>query len=167
MDGLNQRIDEYREFARVTSAAFSKANPKLPINFRRTIAGITREMSELSDRCSKLKASDPLPELCRQAMRLVDADDKEKKNKLTPLSKEVLSMAEPRRDIIGSFRACAKRLRDHAGMNCVTDPEARELAVELRRHAGNVLRNRYYIEDDWRGEKHKIPPYWLGPRPFQ
>jgi len=54
--------------------------------------------------------------------------------------------------ILTVYRTAAKRIRDRAGEEIVRDAAAWETGEELRARTASVLRNRYYLEGDWRGE---------------
>ena len=58
-----------------------------------------------------------------------------------------------RQDILTKYRDFAKRVRDNAGIIVTKEPETKNTSEEIRRLAQNVLRKRYYLEGDWRGEK--------------
>jgi hypothetical protein len=60
---------------------------------------------------------------------------------------------QERQHILATYREFVKRLRDEAGLALLGDPNAREAGEQIRRRAAEVLRNRYYLEGDWRGEK--------------
>jgi hypothetical protein len=57
-----------------------------------------------------------------------------------------------RRAVLAEYRRVAKSAYDAAGRAVVSSPELKPIADALRERARNVLRNRYYLEGDWRGE---------------
>ncbi len=63
----------------------------------------------------------------------------------------ILALAE-RQAVLREYRELAKATRDKAGLVITEKPEAKELAEGIRELTQKVLRNRYYLEGDWRGE---------------
>jgi hypothetical protein len=61
----------------------------------------------------------------------------------------------------------AVNLRDAAGSAVLSQPELIAAAEKVRALCQGVLRNRYYVEADWRGEDYDVPAFWLGPRPYE
>jgi Tol biopolymer transport system component len=58
-----------------------------------------------------------------------------------------------RQEILRRYRDFVKGLRNRAGIAITEDPGAKDASEEIRRLAHNILRERYYLEGDWRGEK--------------
>ena len=54
--------------------------------------------------------------------------------------------------MLKEYREFAKTIRDNAGLAIIERPEAKDAAQQVRELTQKVLRNRYYLEDDWRGE---------------
>jgi len=57
-----------------------------------------------------------------------------------------------RQKILSQYRPWVKRVRDGAARMMVTNAEFKPIGDELREKTRTVLRNRYYLERDWRGE---------------
>ena len=57
-----------------------------------------------------------------------------------------------RRRVLAHYRALARRVCDGAARLIVTAPDLQAEGEELRGMARALLRNRYYLEGDWRGE---------------
>jgi len=57
-----------------------------------------------------------------------------------------------RQDILEQYRQWTQTMCGRAARVAVTQPQFKEVAGELERRAHAVLRNRYYLEGDWRGE---------------
>jgi hypothetical protein len=57
-----------------------------------------------------------------------------------------------RQRILSEYRTWVKNTRDGAAKLIITHPESQATADELRRKTHAILRNRYYLEGDWRGE---------------
>ena len=66
------------------------------------------------------------------------------------LSELVLS---ERQEVLTQYRDFIKGVRNRAGMTVSKDPRARAICEDIRKLAQNILRERYYLEGDWRGEK--------------
>jgi len=58
-----------------------------------------------------------------------------------------------RQRIIERYRAAVQHIRDAAGRLVTTTPQCKGAADELRAMTQAVLRNRQFLEGDWRGEK--------------
>lgn len=67
-------------------------------------------------------------------------------------SRRCRRLLSERQAILTVYRNAAKRIRDQAGAEIVRDAAACETGEELRARTGRILRNRYYLEGDWRGE---------------
>jgi len=57
-----------------------------------------------------------------------------------------------RQNILAQHRALLKRVQDGAAQIVLTNPDLESVSNELREKTRAVLRNRYYLEGDWRGE---------------
>lgn len=57
-----------------------------------------------------------------------------------------------RQNILAEYRPWVKRLRDGAARIVLTDAAFKPIGDELRERTRTILRNRYYLERDWRGE---------------
>ncbi len=57
-----------------------------------------------------------------------------------------------RQGILSEYRTWAKRTRDGVAQLIISHPELKATGDELRRRTHALLRNRYYLEGDWRGE---------------
>jgi hypothetical protein len=61
------------------------------------------------------------------------------------------SLAERQR-ILSECRDSVKRIHDLAGYGILVEQDFKPLGDELRRRAHVILRDRFYLEGDWRGE---------------
>ena len=59
---------------------------------------------------------------------------------------------EERLAVIDAARRFAQRVRDDAGLYIVAHPDAPASCEKVRATARDILRDRYYLERDWRGE---------------
>ena len=57
-----------------------------------------------------------------------------------------------RQRLLSEYREFAKRARDKAGIEITKEPQVRAEAQKIRKLAQKILRRRYYMEGDWRGE---------------
>ena len=57
-----------------------------------------------------------------------------------------------RQRILSEYRAWVKGTRDQTAELILSDPTFKTVGDELRRKTQAVLRDRYYLEGDWRGE---------------
>jgi|GEM_PF-1632049 len=57
-----------------------------------------------------------------------------------------------RQRILSGYRTWVKCTRDRTAQLIITDPEFKTIGDDLRRKTQAILRNRYYLEGDWRGE---------------
>ena len=57
-----------------------------------------------------------------------------------------------RESVLGAYRERVKGVRDAAACRVIRDPAFKAVGDELRRLTQRVLRNRCYLENDWRGE---------------
>ena len=69
---------------------------------------------------------------------------------LSSLSRAALS---ERQKVLDAYRELAKRVRDEAGLQIILTPQIKEQYEAVRKMTRDILRNRYYLEGDWRGEK--------------
>jgi len=67
-------------------------------------------------------------------------------------SRRCLRFASERQQTLSKYRTWIKRTCDNTGEAIIAHPELKSIGDELRRKAHAVLRNRYYLEGDWRGE---------------
>jgi hypothetical protein len=58
-----------------------------------------------------------------------------------------------RQEILKRYRDFVKGLRNKAGIAITEEPGTKDTSEEIRGLAQNILRERYYLEGDWRGEK--------------
>ena len=68
------------------------------------------------------------------------------------LSKLARNSQADRLKVIRLYRQFAKTLRSEAGRAVTEDPGLRDVGNALRTMTQQILRSRYYLEDDWSGE---------------
>ena len=64
----------------------------------------------------------------------------------------VLALSQ-RQKVLTEYREFVKNLRDEAALMVTEEPGLRDISERIRRLTQGILRNRYYLEGDWRGEK--------------
>ena len=57
-----------------------------------------------------------------------------------------------RQALLARCRASVQRMRDQAGYQIIADPTFKPTGDAIRRRTQAILRNRFYLEGDWRGE---------------
>ena len=68
------------------------------------------------------------------------------------LHKTALAALAGRQEALAEYRSLAKSLREESGYLISQHPELAGPAGEIREKTGKILRKRYYLEGDWRGE---------------
>ncbi|MBN2312248.1 MAG: PD40 domain-containing protein [Candidatus Hydrogenedentes bacterium] len=71
----------------------------------------------------------------------------------THFANQCRSILAERQAIVQACRDWAKRTCDGAGRIAVAQPDRKPAADEIRARMHTLLRNRLYLEDDWRGEE--------------
>jgi Tol biopolymer transport system component len=139
VEGLDQRLKEYDDFDRKVQD--SGAAPQ-------------KTLAELAEKQRGLPASADIPALSDAIKQLTARESGNNKRKFEECRKAILAVSGPREELLKAYRQRVVALRDSG------DDRLRALCQE-------VLRNRFYIEADWRGEPFGAPAYWLGPRPYE
>jgi hypothetical protein len=67
-------------------------------------------------------------------------------------SRTCIRFRSERQRILSQYRIWIKGTRDRTAQLIITDPKFKTVGDELRRKTQAVLRDRYYLEGDWRGE---------------
>jgi len=70
----------------------------------------------------------------------------------TAFSYRCIRFQAERQRILTGYRTWIKSTRDRAAQLIIAEPEFKAVGEELRRKTRAVLRDRYYLEGDWRGE---------------
>jgi len=76
-----------------------------------------------------------------------------KKKEFDKLCEVSQSALGERQAVLTDYREFAKTVRDNAGMLITRQKEAKDVAERIRALTQGALRNRYYLEGDWRGEE--------------
>ncbi|MFC1713446.1 hypothetical protein ACFL6S_07260 [Candidatus Poribacteria bacterium] len=155
LEGLDNRIEEYEKFLdelKESCEVDERYSPETVeflngveqgiANLRSGIAeSYVTEIGEISQAIGEIKGS------------LGTSDylwDRNEFSDFWELSEAGLS---ERQEILTRYRDFVKRVRNHAGMTISKDAGARVVCEDVRELTQNILRNRYYLEGDWRGEE--------------
>ena len=165
LEGMDQRLAEYETFASrieelCAGAAGGSAAGRLVESVRQTWG----ELHLLLQQRQGLKKPAEAAEFCEKIKSLAQAKSEESQAESNAAREGIVTVAGERQEMLRSCRALVKEIRDQAGAACLRQPEVRGLADKIRELCREVLRMRYIVEDDWRGEAHEVPPFWLGPR---
>ena len=152
--GLDDRMEEY-EKALARLEEFCAANRKQDTEADRFLAVVERDAKRLRARLANpfitgvwevSDAAEVVKECLGTSMMLWDRDEF---YRFWDLS--ALALSE-RQDILTKYRDFVKEVRNSAGMAVTQIPEGRAVLEKMRKLTQNVLRKRYYLEGDWRGE---------------
>ena len=148
LKGLDNRIEEYETFLVNLEnlcvehvASLSKIEKSIE-NLRGTLAHLSiTEIGKVSDSIEAVRGCLGTGE---------ELWDRDEFYRFRKISESALS---ERQEILTKYRDFVKRVRNRVGIMITEEPETKELSEEIRRLTQNVLRKRYYLEGDWRGEK--------------
>jgi hypothetical protein len=160
LQGLDQRLKEYADFA-------SELQPLCKPSEDAGLAAAAAKFAELDAKRRGLKGSEGILPLCTKIRQLTAKQSGENRKQSEECAKAILAAGRPREEMLRSYRKLTVSLRDAAGCAALTRPELIGLAEKVRALCQNVLRNRFYVEGDWRGEDYEVPAWWLGPRPYE
>ena len=160
LKGLDNRIEEYKKFlvgldnlcktnrkklktGNVPSITFLNAIEKNIVDLRRSIADLPiTGIGVISDSIEAIKS-------CMGTQDTLSWDRIEFE-KFRDVSKSALL---ERQQILTKYRNFVKELRNSTGIIITEQPETIDIYEEIRLITQNILRERYYLEGDWRGEK--------------
>jgi len=164
VEGMDQRLAEYERFGQEIASV--KAAPAAA-TLADALAGCSKKLAALAEQRRGLKsAQDALP-IVAKIRQLTTKDSSENRKQFEAYCKDLLAAVGPREELLKAYRKLAIEVRDAAGIAPLAQPELLEVAERIRALCQGVLRNRLHIEGDWRGEDYKVPPFWLGPRPYE
>lgn len=139
--GLDARLAEYQHF--ITSLAAIKGQAESERQFLSDLAAQAAKATGPGRR--KMTPYEEIKQAADQDMRA----DKARKR----LRQTVERALEERLAALRAYRAFARRVRLAAGKALLAGRISPSLCHKLRAMAWNVLRHRYYLEDDWLGEQ--------------
>ena len=153
LKGLDGRIQEYRDFIaslkkqaivsrEVIEKIESQVNP-LPVMPVEKVALSEQDIKNTKGYLSGISVAYTPPPGCAKQ------EDIKEFVKFIKSSKEAV---KERRKVLSLYREFVKGLRESAGLKVAESSEPQPAYEELRCKTGEILQNRYYFEDDWRGE---------------
>jgi hypothetical protein len=169
VEGLDQRLKEYADFTRdlrLLGKPSEQAGPDGP-KLLSGLAAMVGKLGELGEVQGTLKSPKEILPLCAKIRQLTAKQSSENRKQFEECCKAILAAVGPREEMLRSYRKLAVDMRDAAGSAPLTQPELIAAAEKVRTLCQGVLRNRFYVEADWRGEDYEVPAYWLGPRPYE
>jgi hypothetical protein len=160
LQGLDLRLKEYADFAGLLQPLCKPSDDA-------GLAAAAAKLAELDAKRRGLKASQEILPLCTKIRQLTAKPAGENRKQFEECAKAILAAGRPREEVLRSYRKLTVSVRDAAGSAAVARPELMALAEKVRALCQGVLRNRFYVEGDWRGEDYEVPAWWLGPRPYE
>lgn len=145
LQGLDSRIKEYDSFAAELEQMRGQATASDPA--KALLESAQQQVAQLREQLAQ-KAMTPVSEVAEKAKAF-----RSSANAYKALEQVVLAALSERWEVLTACRGLARRLREQAGLTVARSSESRDVCEQIRELAGNVLRKRYYLEGDWRGEK--------------
>ena len=167
VEGMDQRLNEYEQFARDVDLLRTmwKLFPPADSPLARALAERVKQLSALGEK--RLKNREEVQPLCDQIKALATQESQRNSRAFERIRRDLTEIVSPREDLLRAYRRVAKDLRDDAARSCLTQAAMVAHADRMRALCQGVLRNRHYVEGDWRGESYEEPLDWLGPRPYE
>jgi hypothetical protein len=169
VEGMDQRLKEYADFTRELQSLgkpSGQAGPDGP-KLLTGLAAMVGKLNDLGEVQGTLKSPKDILPLCAKIRQLTAKPSGENRKQFEECCKAIVATVGPREEMLRSYRKLAVDLRDADGSAPLTQPELVAAAEKVRALCQGVLRNRYYVEADWRGEDYDVPAFWLGPRPYE
>ncbi len=138
IEGMNRRLDEYRNFAGQIDSLLEVVKRETPERgeFMEEMERIKKELNALQERGLHLKTKEDITEHCEKIIG----------SKADHLSFNILFDAVvERRELIREYKSLTMSLRDRAGMAIVKEAAIRELVEEIRKST-EVIGRRHFIE---------------------
>jgi len=154
LTGLDDRTREYEGFVSDLQKHYS-APRKENAQTGAFLDGIHTEMENLAGRRKELPLTDlaKVHDCIEKIKALIGSSKKLGHTKEFAQFCEVsLAALSERQAVLKEYRQFAKTIRDKSGLAIIEKPETKDAAEQVRELTQKVLRNRYYLEDDWRGE---------------
>jgi hypothetical protein len=168
VEGMDQRLQEYADFARMVDTRCTTSRPGAAgAKLRNDLTPVAKMLGELGQRQRGLKSPRELLPLCAKIRQLTAKESSDNLKQFEECCQAILGVVRPREETRKHYRKLAIELRDTAGTAVLTDPELAGLAQRIRALCQGILRSRFYTEGDWRGEDYRVPSFWFGPRPYE
>jgi hypothetical protein len=144
LQGLDARAREYEQFtAQIQRLCRPGAGPAKPF-----LESVVQQLAELRATLGRTTIP-PVGQVADAVAAFRGRPDAP----LLPLSLRVTSSLTQRQTQLGAYRRFARSVRNRAGLALARSPESRVVYDQIRELGGQVLRKRYYLEGDWRGEE--------------
>ena len=169
VEGLDQRLDEYERLARDVDVFGKEWKPDGPDDapLVATLGQAAKQLSALGEKRPGLKKREEVRPLCDRIKELAAQESRQNARAFERVRHDLTAIVGPREDLLRAYRRVAKELRDNAARACLTQAALVTPADRIRAICQRTLRNRHYVEGDWRGEGYEEPLDWLGPRPYE
>lgn len=139
-----ERIGEYQDFARNMMSFLklqSKSNPDLK-PFLDSMETITQQIPrEYSRQKENIKTLEYTAELARKTKALTQKKSPQNLPTCLALGEKWRAMGGAQDELIAKFHSITRKLFQEAGYSCVNQPQALEIAQEVRRRCRKCLRN--------------------------
>jgi hypothetical protein len=157
LKGLDSRIKEYDQFlADLEDLSVEQAASLFEVEQAASLFEMVEDIEDLRSEIADLpitgvgEVSDSIGAVKRSMGTGEELWDVSEFYRFWKISTTALS---ERQEILTRYRNFVKGVRNKANVAVTEQPEAKDVPEEIRRLTQNVLRNRYYLEGDWRGEK--------------
>jgi len=141
---IRERINEYRDFGRDMVDFLNlnrNSNPDLK-PFLGSVETIAQEILQDYGRAEEhMKTSDYVNELARKTKALAQKKDQQNLPTFLDLGEKWRAIGHAQDSLLGELHRMARNLLQEAGYGCVDQPEAIEIAQEIRRKCRECLRN--------------------------
>ena len=139
-----ERIGEYQEFARDMISFVDKKRKAAP-EFKPFLDGIEaiaqKIPQEYNARKEPIATLDYMAQLSRDTKALTEKNDPKNLAAVLDLGQKWRRMGGAQDELLGNYHSITRSLFQQAGYGCVNQPEALEIAKEIRRRARMCLRN--------------------------
>jgi|GEM_PF-2857059 len=157
LEGLDKRTQEYREFClglQERCREYAK-EPEPLKQFGDRIAGQLEDALRKADeqKISPLAGLDEVADKNIEAGFSSSSQEDDEGKGMGDFKEMARKILIQRQKVLGIFRETIKRIRDQAGLAMTRQSRLEGLAEEIRTKTQQVLRKRYYLEEDWRGEE--------------
>lgn len=157
--GLDQRIDEYERF-------LSELKTFCREHRKRDGDGLLASVGEQAQRALQSGRDVPrtdigkVVEALEDVLGLLDPEQRRhwrdsiigQTDEFREFSRRCRAALAERQSILSEYRALVKRVRERAAHVTTANPGFKDTGDQLRALTQRILRNRYYLEGDWRGE---------------
>ena len=147
LKGLDSRIEEYEKFL-ASMRNFCEINEERPLEMEKSIEALEKRIADMSiTRIEEVSDSIEAVKGCLGTGEQLW--DRGEFSRFREISESALI---ERQEILAEYRGLVKKMRNDAGIAITKNPETRDVSEEIRRLTQDILRNRYYLEGNWRGE---------------